>query len=335
LKRDHAWSGRKMSGRCRINYTNLFLESVAMAVSNNEDFPESLYSTYKPLLFSLAYRMLGSVMDAEDIVHESFLALRKTGWEHVGNIRAYLCKIVTNRCLDHLRSSANKRELYPGPWLPEPLVGEAGSVGEENDPLQSYVHKESLATAYMLLLQQLSYVERAVFLLREALQYDYDEIADIVGKSSVNCRQIYHRAKRSLGSRASAAVEGSPPASAASAAPARLVEQFVRALANADVDQLMNTLTADATLMMDSGGKVLAPPSAVVGSRRIATFLALLPAKFPPLDYRLTEVNGQPGIVVRTQGQTIAVTSFRMENGRIADVYVVVNPDKLRHVPVT
>ena len=188
-----------MSGRCRINYINLFLESVAMAVSNNEDFPESLYSTYKPLLFSLAYRMLGSVMDAEDIVHESFLALRKTGWEHVCNIRAYLCKIVTNRCLDHLRSSANKRELYPGPWLPEPLVGEAGSVGEENDPLQSYVHKESLATAYMLLLQQLSYVERAVFLLREALQYDYDEIADIVGKSSVNCRQIYHRAKRSLG----------------------------------------------------------------------------------------------------------------------------------------
>ena len=303
-----------------------------MAVSNNEDFPESLYSTYKPLLFSLAYRMLGSVMDAEDIVHESFLALRKTGWEHVGNIRAYLCKIVTNRCLDHLRSSANKRELYPGPWLPEPLVGEAGSVGEENDPLQSYVHKESLATAYMLLLQQLSYVERAVFLLREALQYDYDEIADIVGKSSVNCRQIYHRAKRSLGNRSPAAEDGAPPA-AAPAAPARLVEQFVRALANADVDQLMNVLSADAVLTMDGGGKVVAPPRAVVGSRRIASFLATLPSKLPQdVAYHLAEVNGRPGVVVQTREQTIAVASIRMENGRIAELYAVVNPDKLRHV---
>jgi RNA polymerase sigma-70 factor (ECF subfamily) len=308
-------------------------ESVAMPVSINEEFPESLYSTFKPLLFSLAYRMLGSVMDAEDIVHESFLALRRTGWEHVGNVRAYLCKIVTNRCLDHLRSSAKKRELYPGPWLPEPLVGKAGKTAETDDPLQFYVHKESLATAYLLLLQQLSYVERAVFLLREALQYDYDEIADVVGKSSVNCRQIYHRAKRSLGNRASASEDGAPPAN--SAAQARLVEQFLRALANADVDQLMNVLSADAALMMDGGGKVVAPPRAVVGSRRIAAFLATMPSKLPPeAAYRLTEVNGRPGVVVQTREQTIAVASFRTENGRIAELYVVVNPDKLRHVAV-
>jgi RNA polymerase sigma-70 factor (ECF subfamily) len=297
-----------------------------------DKFPETLYNDYKPLLFSLAYRMLGSVMDAEDIVHESFLALRRTGWEHVGNVRAYLCKIVTNRCLNHLQSSAKKRELYQGPWLPEPLVGEAGKTAEE-DPLQSYVHKESLATAYMLLLQQLSYVERAVFLLREVLQYDYDEIADIVGKSSVNCRQIYHRAKRSLGSRASAAEDDAPPVNLA--APAGLVEQFVRALANADVDQLMNMLSADAGLMMDSGGKVLAPPRAIVGSRRIAAFLAAMPSKMPPETvYRVTEVNGRPGVVVQTREQIIAVASFRIENGNFADVYVVVNPDKLRHVPI-
>jgi len=302
-----------------------------MPVPSDEDFPESLYNTYKPLMFSLAYRMLGSVMDAEDVVHESFLALRRTGWEHVGNVRAYLCKIVTNRCLDLLQSSARKRELYPGPWLPEPLVGEIGHHGDTDDPLQSFVHKESLATAYLLLLQQLSYVERAVFLLREALQYEYDEIADIVGKSSVNCRQIYHRAKRSLGNRTSAAEHGSPPANLA--APNQLVEQFVRALANADVDQLMNVLSADAALVMDGGGKVVAPPHAVGGSKRVAAFLATIPSKLPPeTAYRLTEVNGGPGVVVGTREQTIAVASLRMENGRIAGIYVVVNPDKLRHI---
>lgn len=304
-----------------------------MPVSTNDEFPESLYNTYKPLLFSLAYRMLGSVMDAEDIVHESFLALRKTGWEHVGNVRAYLCKIVTNRCLNHLQSSAKKRELYPGPWLPEPLVGEAGNSAEADDPLKSYVHKESLATAYLLLLQQLSYVERAVFLLREALQYDYDEIADIVGKSSVNCRQIYHRAKRSLGNRSPAAEDDER--AAASSETSRLVEQFVRALASADVDQLMNALSADAALVMDGGGKVTAPPRAVVGSLRIATFLATMPSKLPPeVAYRLTDVNGRPGVVVQTRDQTIAVTSFQEESGRITGIYVVVNPDKLRHVPI-
>jgi len=306
---------------------------VAVPVSINGEIPESLYSTLKPLLFSLAYRMLGSVMDAEDVIHESFLALRRAGLEHVGNVRAYLCKIVTNRCVDLLQSSAKKRELYPGPWLPEPLVGETGGTVKSDDPLQSYVHKESLATAYLLLLQQLSYVERAVFLLREALQYDYDEIADIVGKSSVNCRQIYHRAKRSLGNRAEGADGGAPAVNPA--AHARLVEQFGRALANADVDQLMNVLSADATLIMDGGGKIAAPPRAVVGSLRVAHFLAKLPATLPPdTVYHLTDVNGWLGVVAQTRDQTIAVASFRAEHDRIVELYAVVNPDKLRHVAI-
>lgn len=310
-------------------------------VTVNDESPEALYNAYKPMLFSLAYRMLGSVMDAEDIVHESFLALRKSGSEHVGNVRAYLCKIVTNRCIDYLQSSAKKREVYPGTWLPEPLVGEAFETAETADPLQSYVRKESLATAYLLLLQHLSYVERAVFLLREALQYDYDEIADIVGKSSVNCRQIYHRAKRSLGNR-SAFIDGAesptnrdlPARTPAAGQAARLVEQFMRALANADVGELMNVLSTDAALLMDGGGKVVAPPHSIRGSRRISGFLATLPAKLPPeAIVHLAEVNGQPGAVVQTGEQTIAVLSFRTENGRISEIYVVVNPEKLKHVP--
>ncbi|REJ20035.1 MAG: RNA polymerase sigma factor SigJ [Paenibacillaceae bacterium] len=304
-----------------------------MAVPGDDAYQESVYKSLKPLLFSLAYRMLGSVMDAEDVVQESFMALERTGSDHIANVRAYLCKTVTNRCLNLLQSSAKKRELYQGPWLPEPLIGEPGRTPEADDPLQSYVHKESLATAYMLLLQQLSYVERAVFLLREVLQYDYDEIADIVGKSSVNCRQIYHRAKRSLGSRASEARGEVPPADSAAAAPARLVEQFVHALANADVDRLMHLLSADTALTMDGGGKVTALPRTVVGGKRIAVFMATMPDVLPPdAAFHLAEVNGLPGVVVQSQGQTIGVASFDYADGRIAAIYIVVNPDKLRHV---
>jgi len=316
-------------------------ESEVLVVSDNKEIFETLYNAYKPLLFSLAYRMLGSVMDAEDVVHESFLALRKSGMDHVENVRAYLCKISTNRCLDLLQSSAKKRELYPGPWLPEPLVGEACRTAEAADPLQSYVDKESLGTAYLLLLQQLSYVERAVFLLREALQFDYDEIADIVGKSSVNCRQIYHRAKSSLGNRltfdggtVATADRELPDRPAASGQEARLVERFVHALANADVGELMNVLSTDAALLMDGGGKVVALPRPIWGSRRISAFLATLPAKLPSeAIVHLAEINGRLGAVVQAGEQTIAVLSFHMENGRIAEIYVVVNPEKLRHVP--
>ncbi|MBW7459921.1 sigma-70 family RNA polymerase sigma factor, partial [Paenibacillus sepulcri] len=161
----------------------------------NASFTDQMYASYKTLLFTLAYRMLGSVMDAEDIVHEAFLSYNAADSERIHNIKSYLCKIVTNRCIDRLRSSQKKRELYVGTWLPEPLV--TGQSGSE-DPYDAYARQESLSMAYLLLLQQLSWVERAVFLLREVLQYEYDEIAEIVGKSPANCRQIFHRARRSI-----------------------------------------------------------------------------------------------------------------------------------------
>lgn len=302
----------------------------------NDSDSGALYSSYKPLLFSLAYRMLGSVMDAEDIVHEAFLALGKSGTDHVSNIQSYLCKIVTNRCINYLQSSGKRREVYVGTWLPEPLVGEVGDIA---DPLQSYVEKESISAAYLLLLQQLTYVERAVFLLREALQYDYDEIADIVGKSSTNCRQIYHRAKRSLGNRADANDAGSysqenqiaqsPPSEQMT----HLVELFMSALANADVGQLMNVLSTDATLFADGGGKVKAPLRPLHGSERISIFLVGLHAKLSSgTSFHLGAVNGGPGVILQTNGQTVAVFSFKIENQRIVELYIVGNPDKLKHI---
>lgn len=285
---------------------------------------EHLYSSYKPLLFSLAYRMLGSVMDAEDIVQEAFLALNRSGMEHVQNIKAYLCKVVTNRCLEFLRSAKNHREVYTGTWLPEPFV-----TADESDPMQAYLQKESLSTAYLLLLQQLSHVERAVFLLREALQYDYEEIAAIVGKSSTNCRQIFHRAKRSLSKK-----DGAEPVDRLESEQATgLVKQFMQALATGNAAQIMKHLSEDAVLFTDGGGKVNTLPHPLQGPIRISNLLAAF-LKNVSSRYagRIAMVNGQPGLVVYLADKVQAVISFKIANGRIVHLYIVVNPDKLAHV---
>ncbi|MGC6588848.1 sigma-70 family RNA polymerase sigma factor [Paenibacillus sp. Dod16] len=245
-----------------------------------------LYTLYKPLLFSLAYRMMGSVMDAEDIVQEAFLTIYKSGSDHIQNIKAYLCKIVTNRCLELLRSTSKQREVYAGTWLPEPLVATAS---DETDPIQSYLQKESVSTAYLLLLQQLSYVERAVFLLREAMQYDYEEIAGIVGKSSTNCRQIFHRAKRSLNMKPVPDHVDDLNRKQTTG----LVEQFMHAFAAGDVARIMKFLSVDAILFTDGGGKVQALAQPVHGLTRISNLMMTYFNKFPvDFTYRITMVNG-------------------------------------------
>lgn len=287
---------------------------------------EHLYTLYKPLLFSLAYRMLGSVVDAEDVVQEAFLALYKSGSGHIQNMKAYLCKIVTNRCLELLRSTSKQREVYIGTWLPEPLVTDAS---DETDPMQSYLQKESLSTAYLLLLQQLSYVERAVFLLRETMQYDYEEIADIVGKSSVNCRQIFHRAKRSL--RIKEVPDHWDRLNREQTT--SLVEQFMSAFTSGDAAQIMKCLSADAVLFTDGGGKVKVLPYPLHGHIRISNAMAAYFKKFSwSFTYRNTLVNGLPGIVVYMDNKTLVVISFEIVDGFIVNLYFVANPDKLTHV---
>jgi RNA polymerase sigma-70 factor (TIGR02957 family) len=280
---------------------------------------EQLYTSYKPLLFSLAYRMMGSVMDAEDIVHEAFLTLSEVELENVRNIRAYLCKIVTNRCLDRLQSASKLREVYVGTWLPEPFMTEEDDT---IDPSQSYLLKESISTAYLLLLQQLSGVERAVFLLREVLQYDYDEIADMVGKSDTNCRQIFHRAKRSLNIR---------PVSDFPGPSMVLVEQFLHALNKGDVGKLLNLLTSDATFYSDGGGKVTAALHPIHGANGISRSLKEFQKKVP-FTSRIAAVNGQPGIIMYLNEKIYAVVSFDFNENRITAIYAVANPEKLTKV---
>ncbi|WP_433945570.1 RNA polymerase sigma-70 factor [Paenibacillus sp. SN-8-1] len=293
------------------------------------------YGSYRPLLISLAYRMLGSVTEAEDIVQEAFLYVNETKPDNILNPKAYLCKIVTHRCIDHLRSASKQREVYVGPWLPEPLVMNEDT---RKGPDELYTHKESISTAYLLLLQQLSWTERAVFLLREVLQYDYNEIADIVGKSSTNCRQIFRRAKSALtripitDTDSEEVTPTAKPTVMEQASDA--VEQFVQALLSGDVNALLNIIKSDAVLYSDGGGKVTAAVRPIHGAGRIAMFFSGLLSRPPEgFSYSVTGVNGDIGIVTYTNGQPLNVVTFQVQERQIANIYIVVNPDKLRHIP--
>lgn len=292
---------------------------------------EKIYASYKPLLFALAYRMLGSVMDAEDAVQEAFVSYNEPKPEPVRNVKAYLCRIVTNRSIDRLRSASKQREVYVGPWLPEPFV--TGESPDAAEPAYRYMQKESVSTAYLLLLQQLTWVERAVFILREVLQYEYEEIAGIVEKSPSNCRQIFHRAKRAISGSGDGSGDERKPVQLREKANGEVVEQFVRALTSGNISALMNLLTEDAILYSDGGGKVTAAVRPIVGADRITRFLLGIVEKVPAdFSYRLAEVNGQTGIVAYAGDQPHNVISFRVEEERIAGVYIVVNPDKLQHL---
>jgi RNA polymerase sigma-70 factor (TIGR02957 family) len=286
----------------------------------NDVHTEQLFITYKSLLFSLAYRMLGSVQDAEDIVQDAYITWSEQTLNQVQNPKAYLCKIVTNRCIDLLKSARKQREAYVGPWLPEPLL-----TDNDDDPALHYVMKESLSTAYLLLLEQLSETERAVFLLREVLEYDYHLIAEVVGKSSSNCRQIFHRAKKAIGNHSTA--QSSPPKASA------LTEQFVSAVISGNVSKLLSLLAVDAKLLSDGGGKTKAALVPIMGSERISRFYMGIMAKAKEdFSFKYMIVNGEPGIVLYAEQRVFGVLSFQIKNDLIQNIYWVVNPDKLTHL---
>ncbi|MGM0829037.1 MAG: RNA polymerase sigma-70 factor [Bacillota bacterium] len=284
---------------------------------------EGLYQTYQPLLFSLAYRMLGSVMDSEDIVQEAFIIFDQLpNREQIENKKAYLCKIVTNRCLDLIRSSAKKREVYVGPWLPEPLLEGENSP---NDPTHAFLQQESISTAYLLLLQQLNAIERAVFLLREVFQYSYDDIAEILGKSNANCRQIFHRAKKSM----EYDLKKQPSISIAEST----VKEFVQSILNGNVNQLLDLVSEDVAMYSDGGGKVKAAQVPIFGANRVVQLLQnlmkLYAGKFT-INY--TSVNSLPGLILTIDGHLQYVYSFTFSGNQIQTIYTVANPDKLRHL---
>ncbi|MEH7060791.1 sigma-70 family RNA polymerase sigma factor [Bacillus wiedmannii] len=285
---------------------------------------EQLYETYQSLLFSLAYRILGSVMDAEDIVHDVFISLNNIeDVQSIENMRAYLCKMVTNRSIDKLRSAAHKRNVYVGMWLPEPFVEEV------DDPSESFVMKESISTAYLLLLQQLSEVERVVFILREVFSYEYEEIASIVDKSNANCRKIFQRARKSI-------LDKPKQSTLSTKKMAAYVEKFVSSLQCGDAQGMLEVLKTDAILKADGGGKATTAIHPIYSADRIIRLFFGIGKKFPEeynVDYKM--VNGAPGVIVKVNNKVTYVLSFTFANEKISNIYMMVNPEKLMHLNVT
>ncbi len=268
--------------------------------------------------------MLGSVMDAEDIVQEAFVRWRRAfGGEEVRSPRAYLSAVVTRMCIDQLRSAKARREEYVGPWLPEPLP-----TGPAPDVAEKAVLDESLSMAFLVLLESLSPTERAVFLLREVFDYEYEEVSRLVGKSEANCRQIARRARRSVAARRPR-FESSPEQEE------RLMGSFLEAYFDGDMEGLLALLSEDITLWSDGGGKVRAALNPIRGSDKVARFLLRILSKASPgLVVRRTWINGQPGIIgYYADGRPQSVTTFDLAQERIQAIRILVNPEKLKNVP--
>ena len=281
------------------------------------------YERHRPLLFSIAYRMLGSVMDAEDVVQEAFVRWRRAPEAEVRSPKAYLSAVVTRLCIDRLRSARERREEYVGPWLPEPLPDERAP-----DVAETVVLEESLSMAFLVLLESLTPVERAVFLLREVFDFDYAEVSRIVGKEEVNCRQISHRARASVAARRPR-FERSPEAEE------RLTNEFLRACSAGDMEGLVTLLSRDVTLWSDGGGKTRAALNPIHGAANVARFFSGILSKVPP-DFvvRRARINGRPGLVgYFGDGKPQSVATFELEEGRIVAIRLVVNPEKLGTVP--
>jgi RNA polymerase sigma-70 factor, ECF subfamily len=282
-----------------------------------------VFDRNRPLLFSITYRMTGGVMEAEDTVQEAFLRWQRASEDEVRSPSAYLSKAVTRLCIDRLRSATVRREQYVGPWLPEPVLGEqAQEIGARAEL------EDTLSMAFLVLLESLSPVERAVFLLREVFDYEYAEIASLVGKSEANCRQISRRARQSEAARRPR-FESSPEQEE------RLIEGFLQASLSGDMEALLELLSDDVTLYSDGGGKTRAALRPIYGADYVARFLAGTLRNIPPgFAVRQTRVNGRPGLVgYFGNGSPHSVVSVEVAEGSIRAIRLVVNPEKLGNVP--
>jgi RNA polymerase sigma-70 factor (ECF subfamily) len=292
---------------------------------------ETAAAGYRPLLFSIAYGMTGSVGDAEDIVQDAFVGLtraRQAGTV-IADPKAYLTTAVTRLGINYLGSARVRRETYVGDWLPEPVVVPAGEPG----PAEHAELADSLSMAFLVLLEALSPVERAVFMLREVFGYDYPAVARITGKTEVNCRQIFARARQHIAAGGQAG--GSPPAPARRAEGEELARRFFDAAAGGDMDALLTMLAPDVVVYGDGGGKAQALGQPLSGRERVLRLLGGLFRRGRTLgaSLRLAWVNGQPGAVTYdAEGRVVNVFALDIADGMVQAIRSVVNPDKLGHI---
>ena len=282
------------------------------------------FEAQRTRLFWLAYRLLGSASEAEDAVQDAYLRLHGADLDAIESLPAWLTKVVTNLCLNRLTSARARREVYPGPWLPEPVLTDDRTLG----PQETAEQRESVSIALLSLMERLGPTERAAFVLREAFAYSHFEIAQILETSEANVRQLYRRAKQRLGE----------PRQRFQPDPTqwrRLVDRFFTAAGAGDVAGLVELLTADATSTADGGGKVAAARRPIEGRDRVARYAAgLLSRNVPELSLRLdvAEVNGERAMLAFDGDRLAGVVCFEVDGDRIAALRVVANPDKLRFI---
>jgi RNA polymerase sigma-70 factor (ECF subfamily) len=280
------------------------------------------FEAYRPLMFSIAYRMLGSATDAEDILQEAYLRYRASSPGQIVSPKAYLSTIVTRLCLNQLESAHAQRETYIGPWLPEPILTDSDSMLSPGR--QAELH-DSLSIAFLALLEQLSPLERAVFLLRQVFDYEYAEIADILDKEEAACRQMFSRARKHI-------AEQRPRYKATPEAHRQLLTQFMQTVNTGDVQGLVQLLAEDVVMWADGGGKTRgAALHPLNGSTAVAQFvLSSLRFAPPDLEIEISDINGELAAVLRAGETPFLMLSIAEHDGRIAEIRVIGNPDKLQ-----
>src|SRR5256884_1042584 len=283
------------------------------------------FESYRPYLFSIAYRMLGSAMDAEDMVQETYLRYQTTPAEPIRSLKAYLTTIIIRLCMDQLQLARRKREVYVGPWLPEPILTTTTSASE--DPAERVDREESISLAFLVLLEQLQPFERAVFLLREVFAYDFAEIVTMLDKSEAACRRSFTRAKLHLRTHR-------PRFPASAQTHRQLLSGYFQAVQTGETTALMNLLSEDVTLWADGGGKVKQAALRPIRGREAVARFSLGTKRFWPENSRveLAEVNGQAALIIRANGQVFSVLTIDVEQERIQAIRVIANPEKLARV---
>jgi RNA polymerase sigma-70 factor, ECF subfamily len=279
------------------------------------------FESLRPRLFGIAYRMLGSRADAEDVLQDAFLRWRDSDLDAVRSHEAWLVTVVTRLCLDRLRSAKREREAYVGPWLPEPIMTDHLASPELRLELANEV-----SVAFLAVLERLGPEKRAAFLLREVFDYDYPEIARMLDKGEAALRQMVHRAREEVR-------DARPRFSVAAETHGRLLEKFISAASSGDRVAVMALLAEDVEYVSDGGGKVPAALKVLHGPERIGRLYFSIARSFPGVAYRLIRVNGELGAVSVLDGRLFSVLSFRVDGERVAGIYVIRNPDKLALVP--
>lgn len=280
--------------------------------------PDAVFEEHRPALARLAYRMLGSLADADDVLQEAYLRWTRVGRAPVVSPRSYLFSVVTNLCIDRRQAIETRKETYIGPWLPEPVV--------ETEPASALEAAESVSMALLVVLESLTPTERAAYLLKRVFDYGYEEIAKVLGKSEPACRQLVSRAERHVHERR-------PRFEADPAEAERLAGVFMTACATGDVDGLLNILAPDVVFMSDGGGKATAALAPIHGADRVARFFVGVTRKAPAgVEYHRVLVNGRPGLMAVYEGQVVNVLTFDIADGQIVTCYAVRNPEKLARV---